>query len=140
MARASDVSKKGFQKELYEKRSALDVDLKNALTKSTITSGIKRREKDSRSAELSQIRDENGTTKQSSQLTGLGRSANSPTIEQVELDEAIDFQLQESSFELMAAFKAHSCYWKSPDVALFIMHQLCQNDEKTNPVSQVRLS
>lgn len=141
MARASDVAKKGFQKELYEKRSALDVDLKNALTKSTITSGLKRREKDSRSAELSQIKDENGPTRQSAQqLTGMGRSANSPTIEQVELDEAIDFQLQESSFELMAAFKAHSCYWKSPDVALFIMHQLCQNDEKTNPVSQLRLS
>lgn len=48
----------------------------------------------------------------------------------IELDEAIDYQLQESNFELMAAYKAHSCYWKSSDVALFIMQQLCQNDER----------
>lgn len=48
----------------------------------------------------------------------------------VELDDGIDYQLQESSFEIVATFKAHSCYWKSSDVALFIMQQLCQNDKK----------
>lgn len=57
--RASDVAKKGFQKEVNEKRQALDFDLKIALSKPT--SALKRREtKDSHSAELSQIKDENG--------------------------------------------------------------------------------
>ena len=52
-----------------------------------------------------------------------------------ELDEELDFQLQEANFELMATLKAHSCYWKSSDVALFLMRQLCQNDDKENSVN-----
>lgn len=53
--RASDVSKKGFQKDASERRSALDIDLKTALTRAT---NIKKKEKDSKSAELSQMKDE----------------------------------------------------------------------------------
>jgi len=54
--------------------------------------------------------------------------ANSPTIEQVELESALDFQLQDSNFELMATLRAHTCYWKSSDTALFILSQLIIND------------
>lgn len=52
----------------------------------------------------------------------------SPLIEQVELESALDFQLQDSNFELMATLRAHTCYWKSPDTALFILNQLITND------------
>ena len=52
--RASDVSKKGFQKDASERRSALDIDLKSALTRAT-TNLNKKKEKDSKSAELSQM-------------------------------------------------------------------------------------
>ncbi len=49
-------------------------------------------------------------------------------IDQVELEYALDYQLQDSTNELYAALKAHSCYWKSADVALFIMQQLCNKE------------
>lgn len=54
----------------------------------------------------------------------------SPLIEQVELENALDFQLQDSNFELMATLRAHTCYWKSTDTALFILNQLITNDQK----------
>lgn len=49
-------------------------------------------------------------------------------IDPVELENALDYQLQDSNFELMATLRAHTCYWKSPDIGLFIMTQLCVND------------
>lgn len=51
-----------------------------------------------------------------------------PIIDQVELESALDYQLQDSYIELYAALRAHTCYWKSSDTALFIMQQLCIND------------
>lgn len=61
----------------------------------------------------------------------IGGYTSAPAIEQVELETALDFQLQDSNFELMATLRAHGCYWKSPDNALFIMTQLCEGDEST---------
>jgi hypothetical protein len=46
------------------------------------------------------------------------------------LEEGIDYQLVDTNFEIVAALKAHTGYWKSSDVALFIIQQLCQNDKK----------
>jgi hypothetical protein len=46
----------------------------------------------------------------------------------IKLDNAIDYQLQESSFELMALLTSHNCYWKSNDAALFISTKLIQNE------------
>ena len=51
-----------------------------------------------------------------------------PAIEQVELETGLDFQLQDSNFELMATLRAHGCYWKNPDTALFIMTHLLEGD------------
>lgn len=76
MMRASDVAKKGFQKDLNEKRLVLDVDLKSSLSKPKHQN--KNKEKDSRSAELTQIKDDNFTV-----TLSTTRSANSPTIDQV---------------------------------------------------------
>lgn len=99
--RASDVAKKGFLKDWDEKRNVQDVDLKSALSKpssNTIASTLtKRREKDSRSAELSQMRDEsNGiaarhslvqlnssSTTTTTTAASVARSSVSTTIEQV---------------------------------------------------------
>ena len=53
---------------------------------------------------------------------------NPAPIDQVELESALDYQLQDSYIELYAALRAHTCYWKSSDTALFIMQQLCIND------------
>jgi hypothetical protein len=49
-----------------------------------------------------------------------------------ELESALDYQLQDSSFELVAKLKAHIGYWKSSDVAMFIIQQLCTNDLDLN--------
>jgi len=64
--------------------------------------------------------------KEAINYSNLTQSANSKNqIDQVELEYALDYQLQDSTNELYAALKAHSCYWKSGDVALFIIQQLC---------------
>lgn len=81
MVRASEVAKKGFQKDTNEKRSALDVDLKSSLSKPAAHHHQKKKDKDSRSAELSQIKDENGMVNLSVQMSS--RNSNSPSIEQV---------------------------------------------------------
>lgn len=105
-------------KELNEKRMALNTDLKSALTK--MPSGKKKDKIDPKSAELNQLKEE---VKPQFSLNDK--------IDQVELEAALDYQLVESNFELMATLRAHTCYWKSADTALFIMQQLCTNDDES---------
>jgi hypothetical protein len=46
-----------------------------------------------------------------------------------ELETGLDFQLQDSNFEFVAAIRAHTNYWRSSDVALFIMKHVCLSDD-----------
>lgn len=50
----------------------------------------------------------------------------------LELEHAIDFQLQESNFEFMAVLTSHNCYWKSSDLQLFIANQLIASNDEHN--------
>lgn len=118
-------------KEINEKRSALNIDLKTTLGK---VPNKKKEKIDAKSAELSQIKDDNSVTLSKS------LSSHQSQIDQVELESALDFQLQDSNFELMATIRAHTCYWKSSDTALFIMQQLCTNDNENEPNMSVALS
>lgn len=102
-------------KELNGKRNPISSDLKSALTK--IPGGKKKEKNDPKSAELNQLKDDTKST-----------NSFSDSIDQVELEDALDYQLSESNFELMAALKAHTCYWKSSDTALFIVQHLFTND------------
>ena len=37
--------------------------------------------------------------------------------------------MPEANFELMAVLKAHSVYWKSPDVCYFLLQHLFKSEE-----------
>lgn len=106
-------------KELNAKRTPISSDLKSALTK--IPSGKKKEKYDPKSAELNQLKEDTKSN------ISYGDS-----IDQVELEDALDYQLSESNFELMAALKAHTCYWKSSDTALFIVQNLFSNDNDSS--------
>ncbi len=130
---------------MNEKRSALNIDLKSALSRAP----SKKKEKDSKTAELNKITNEevainfNVSTTSTNTIsvaspkanTSLGASANPNQIDQVELESALDYQLQDSSFEFVAAFKAHTSYWRSADTAFFIMQQLCLSDHEISMAS-----
>lgn len=47
--------------------------------------------------------------------------------EEVQLEEAIDFQVQNSMFRFMDHIRSHWGYWNSSDVAYFIMSQFVYN-------------
>lgn len=122
---------------MNERRSALNVDLKSTLSKGG--SAKKKDKGDARSAELNQIKEEISTFSSVIAATTNTSLQSSPPatvgpIDQVELESAIDFQLQDSNFELVAAIRAHTGYWKSSDVGMFIIHQLCVND--FDPIKQ----
>ncbi len=114
----SDVAPKISYKELNEKRTAFN--LSNEAGYANKNSKGSRNKKDKELEESVSYRESNGISLQ----------GNSPTIEQVELERALDFQLQDSNFELMATLRAHTCYWKSSDTALFISSQLILNDSE----------
>lgn len=114
---------------MNEKRAALNVDLKSTLTK---IPGKKKEKVDAKSAELSQIKEKDDLSSSASFNKSL--NIEKSQIDQVELEAALDYQLQDSNFELMATIRAHTCYWKSSDTALFIMQQLCTNDNELSDV------
>lgn len=118
--KSSDPSFSKFSyKELNGKRNPISTDLKSALTK--IPGGKKKEKNDPKSAELNQLKDDLKST-----------NSFNDSIDQVELEDALDYQLTESNFELMAALKAHTCYWKSSDTALFIVQHLFTNDNDSS--------
>ncbi|RNA34157.1 Phospholipase [Brachionus plicatilis] len=106
-------------KELNAKRNPISSDLKTALAKNPVAK--KKDKNDSKSVELNQFKEDTKST------NSLGDS-----MDQVELEDALDYQLSESNFELMAALKAHTCYWKSSDTALFIVQNLITNDNDSS--------
>jgi phospholipase DDHD1 len=114
----SDVAPKISYKELNEKRTAFN--LSNEAGYANKNSKSSRNKKDKELEESVSYRES----------SGISLQGNSPTIEQVELERALDFQLQDSNFELMATLRAHTCYWKSSDTALFILSQLILNDSE----------
>ncbi|CAF0849369.1 unnamed protein product [Brachionus calyciflorus] len=123
--KSSDLnSLKVSYKELNERRSALNIDLKSVLSKAS--SGKKKDKIDPKSAELNQLKDE----------PKLTASNSDNRIDQVELERALDYQLIESNFEIVATLRAHTCYWKSADTALFIMQKLCSDNDDDDLIAR----
>lgn len=113
----SDVLPKVTYRELNEKRATSTLTSQESVKSTTSSKSGKNNKKDKELDDSVAFHS-----------AGVSLNANTPSIEQVEIETALDFQLQDSSFELMATLRAHICYWKSPDTGLFIMNELISND------------